>query len=376
MGEELCLDQRSTGEWFALEKIKRMKRWTLLKTAVFAAAAAAALNSAGCDAGNDAARNKDSQVIWRGLNTPCGRQRVEINLQNSDTAYRFTGYEQDDTLQMLDAGARFYQPQLCQFSSLDPIDHPASSPYAYASNNPLNFVDPDGKQWKKSSQEKERTVSQKTFSLTELPEAEGSPDLSWANEEGRWFLSKLRNAIGESGWGEQALAAAANSIHDTSNVFFVSPAFFAFEALQAATDSKSLSVAAIAIGTTIFNNTDKPYVLHNIVVPPDGSAVLIDASKPPGTQAGMLVHEDTHRITEKQNPHFAKIAHEFFGIRAEIQFLYTFSDSVSSLGKTDFLKTSGIRDDLKNWPYTSAFLPSLKEKNDARPGAEQIFFAK
>ncbi len=81
------------------------------------------------------------------MNTPCGKQLpAQINQLANGPDYRFTGYENDVELNMLDAGARFYSSKLCQFTSTDPIDHPGVSTYGYANNNPTNLVDPDGRQ--------------------------------------------------------------------------------------------------------------------------------------------------------------------------------------------------------------------------------------
>ena len=49
---------------------------------------------------------------------------------------------------LLDFGARFYDPAAAIFLQQDPLaeKYYNISPYAYCANNPVNFVDPDGKQ--------------------------------------------------------------------------------------------------------------------------------------------------------------------------------------------------------------------------------------
>ena len=58
--------------------------------------------------------------------------------------YKFTGQEEDEDLYYY--GARYYDPSISRFISVDPIYSSDISPYAYAGNNPLKYVDPSGEQ--------------------------------------------------------------------------------------------------------------------------------------------------------------------------------------------------------------------------------------
>ncbi len=89
---------------------------------------------------------KAGRIIYQVNYLPCGKSlSPEAGRSVAKSNYAFTGYERDDALSLLDAGARMYDPTTCRFMTTDPIDHPGMSSYAYAGNNPLNFVDPDGR---------------------------------------------------------------------------------------------------------------------------------------------------------------------------------------------------------------------------------------
>ena len=53
---------------------------------------------------------------------------------------------------LLDYGARFYNPALARWTTLDPLaeKYYSVSPYAFCNNNPVNLVDPDGRSWGKA----------------------------------------------------------------------------------------------------------------------------------------------------------------------------------------------------------------------------------
>jgi RHS repeat-associated protein len=81
---------------------------------------------------------------------PWGLNLVGIESQGSpDHKFQYNGKEKQEELGLHwnDYGARFYDPQLGRWHSVDKladayIDH---SPYSYVFNNPLKFIDPDGK---------------------------------------------------------------------------------------------------------------------------------------------------------------------------------------------------------------------------------------
>ncbi|MBI4209515.1 MAG: RHS repeat-associated core domain-containing protein [Deltaproteobacteria bacterium] len=59
------------------------------------------------------------------------------------TPYLFTGQEVDRESDLYNYGARFYDPALARFTSVDPIL--SEPPYAYVWNNPIGLTDPTGR---------------------------------------------------------------------------------------------------------------------------------------------------------------------------------------------------------------------------------------
>jgi len=78
--------------------------------------------------------------------------RMEGGTQASGNRWRFAGKEEQKagiTLDWLNFGARMYDPCLGRWTTQDPLaeKYPGISPYAYCAGNPMNLVDPDGRDW-------------------------------------------------------------------------------------------------------------------------------------------------------------------------------------------------------------------------------------
>jgi RHS repeat-associated protein len=87
------------------------------------------------------ARRMTSYSTWERHYYPFGQDR---SATGSGNEYKFTGKEED----VYYFGARFYDPELGRWTQVDPLwdKYPGWSPYSYALDNPLVFVDPDGRE--------------------------------------------------------------------------------------------------------------------------------------------------------------------------------------------------------------------------------------
>jgi RHS repeat-associated protein len=81
------------------------------------------------------------------LNLPFGETMAEQRGQQYyNSPYKFNGKELDEETGLYYYGARYYDPKVSIWLSVDPLAEklPHASPYAFCLNNPILFVDPDG----------------------------------------------------------------------------------------------------------------------------------------------------------------------------------------------------------------------------------------
>jgi RHS repeat-associated protein len=93
-----------------------------------------------------AASNDAGNLLWRKQYAPFGEQ---LNSTGEQEKLAYTGKEHDDVTGLTYFGARYYDPHLGRFMSVDPVAFVESEPmtfnrYSYANNNPYKYVDPDG----------------------------------------------------------------------------------------------------------------------------------------------------------------------------------------------------------------------------------------
>ena len=89
-----------------------------------------------------------ADVVQQIAYLPYGEDWVDVRSNGYfGSAYKFNGKEKDDETGYSYYGARYYTDRLSIWLSVDPLadKYPHLSPYAYCADNPVMFVDPDGK---------------------------------------------------------------------------------------------------------------------------------------------------------------------------------------------------------------------------------------
>ncbi len=76
-----------------------------------------------------------------------GRTETEVSLKR----YKYCGKERDEETGLYYYGMRYYAAWLCRFVSVDPLQfkYPYYTPYQYAGNKPVSYIDLDGGEEKK-----------------------------------------------------------------------------------------------------------------------------------------------------------------------------------------------------------------------------------
>jgi RHS repeat-associated protein len=99
-----------------------------------------------------AATDQKGYVIWRATYEPYG-ERIQSTTDAAisiDNTRWYSGHVQDDETGLLYMQARYMDPQLGRFLSIDPAavegERPATfNRYSYGANNPYRYIDPDGR---------------------------------------------------------------------------------------------------------------------------------------------------------------------------------------------------------------------------------------
>lgn len=93
--------------------------------------------------------DSSGNVIWEERYSPYGERLMQPAANDNHTG--FTGHVEDAATGLTYMQARYYDPVIGRFLSTDPVQFVPDRPdmfnrYAYAANDPVNMIDPDGNQ--------------------------------------------------------------------------------------------------------------------------------------------------------------------------------------------------------------------------------------
>src|SRR5690606_38091124 len=74
-----------------------------------------------------------------------GETFVEEHRSSNNSPYKFNGKELDEDTGWYYYGARYYDPRVSVWLSVDPLAEQTMTPYQYGYQNPIKYVDPDGR---------------------------------------------------------------------------------------------------------------------------------------------------------------------------------------------------------------------------------------
>ena len=141
--------------------------------------------------------NLDGEVVQHIEYVPFGEVFVEERNNIWNTPYLFNAKEFDEETGLYYYGARYYEPRVSLWISVDPLVelYRNISPYAYVANNPIVYTDPDGRKIDPESQKEWNDQKQHIVDKRDKLQAKINKLNTEAIKKG-WNAEKLAKKIG------------------------------------------------------------------------------------------------------------------------------------------------------------------------------------
>ncbi len=169
--------------------------------------------------------NLDGEVVQHIEYVPFGEVFLEERNNTWNTPFLFNGKELDEETGLYYYGARYYNPRISLWYGVDPLaeKYPSMSPYNYCANNPIKYIDPDGRESIPSLVDKlaNKVKRKVTHIAIETGKAIVKATVSYASNKAKQYVNDTKEdvtkAIGETA-PAQVIGATSDFVEEYSEM--------------------------------------------------------------------------------------------------------------------------------------------------------------